>query len=64
MPSYIEEIRLRRVEEGIVISYTHAFEDKFDSVTYLVGQVDKEDMENSYEGALRHFFDESEVWNE
>lgn len=72
MPSYIEEISLQRFEDRIVVSYRHNYKDKHDSIVgiynessvYRTGKLESEDVESSYIGALKHFFNESEVWND
>ena len=64
MPSSIEEISLTRFEDRIVVSYCHGHKDKYGGVEHRTGELESEDIEDSYIGALKSFFNNSEVWNE
>lgn len=61
---YEERITLIKVDGSIRVFYENPWNINYDKVEYVVGDdIPKEDIEGSYIGALKHFFNESEVWN-
>ena len=63
MDERIEAITLCRHKDRIIVHYEHTYDDKYGTVLYRTGEIDKDDIENCYVGALKYFFDNSEVWN-
>lgn len=65
MEDFIDKITLVRYKDRIICHYeTNAFKDMYERLMYRTGEIEDDDVQDSYEGALKYVFNESEVINE